>query len=108
VVLDGKHSVSVESLTFHGMKEDNVILLTKNGTEYYYPLGIMREIYGRGDDLIYDSILVHENSVSVGDVVISKVLFAGMVVEKIAKATELDTEVKAFLQTLSRKLRMNE
>ncbi len=65
VVLDAVHGAGLKSsLLGMGILEENIIVWSKNGIEYFYPETILTAIYGEGGDLMISDDDVTRNSIT--------------------------------------------
>ncbi len=63
-VLDKVHDTSVEQVLIKaGIPEENILVWSKNGIEYFYPDKIIDEIYGQGEELSINGDLVSRNGI---------------------------------------------
>jgi ABC-type branched-subunit amino acid transport system ATPase component len=92
ILLDQRHTVRVEDFTKHGVPTENVIILDKNGLEYYYPLEILSEVFHFGSDQI-SSLRIDDNTVSVQDVTMTKTQLCQEVIERLTPTSRLSEEL---------------
>lgn len=94
-VLDQVHDYSVEqTLLKAGIPEDNIIVWSKNGIEYYYPERVLNSIYGIGEEITINGDLVSRNSLAY-----KKWDLCMNVVNKMDSSTEYPDEFKSKLFT---------
>ncbi len=63
-VLDKVHGADVvQTLKKAGIPEENIIIWSKNGIEFFYPEEIINSIYGAGTELVIEDDLVSRNGI---------------------------------------------
>jgi len=87
-VIDSVHGTGLpQHLTKMGMPEENVIVWSKNGIEYYYPSSIMEEIFHSLDEVTIDG-----DRITLNNLTYTKNELAEMVIRKINYDTEYNSE----------------
>lgn len=81
VLLDKLHSNRERDFTKHGIPVENVVVLEKNGIEYYYPAEILTEIFSCGPNP-NSKLEILENSVRVNDIELKKIELSKVVVNQ--------------------------
>jgi predicted ATPase len=65
VVLDSVHSAGLpDQITAMGIPMENVVIWPKNGIEYYYPPGIVDQLFGVGSEITIAGDIVSRNGTS--------------------------------------------
>jgi len=65
VILDSVHSAGLpEQIVAMGIPRENVVVWPKNGIEYYYPPGIIDQIFGAGPEIVIVGDAVSRNGTS--------------------------------------------
>ena len=98
-VLDSVHGGDIiQKLKTLGIMEDNIVIWSKNGIEYFYPSDIINDIYGVGEELIIDNDNVSRNGISY-----KKAELAGRVIAKLTTQTIFPEEFyQKFILTIER------
>lgn len=99
-VLDSIHERGiVPSLTSMGLKEDSVVVWSKNGIEYFYPASAVDLVFGTGTELEITDDIVSRNGITY-----KKTELAGLITSKINEATEYPEEfVEKFIKKIEAK-----
>ena len=98
-VLDSVYGADiVHTLKVQGVMEENIVIWSKNGIEYYYPSRIVDEIYGVGSELEINGDSVSRNGISY-----KKAELADKVVSKLSsKSIYPDEFYQKFILTIER------
>ena len=97
ILIDQRHSIDREKLTSMGIPNENIIQLSKNGIEYYYPPEIMSSIFGSTENLEIEDDMVKANGNE-----FKKNDLCDLVLAKMKGTEELDPEFEeVFMSTLS-------
>jgi len=92
-ILDSVHgSGLIQQLVKMGMPEDNIIVWSKNGIEYYYPPSILAEIFHSKDQ-----ITIEGDQITLNNLTYTKNDLVGMVIPKITETTEYNQEFESEL-----------
>jgi len=92
-VLDKIHGADVvQTLKKAGIPEENILIWSKNGIEYFYPTEIIDSIYGAGNELVVTDDLVYRNGVEY-----KKWKLCEKVIAKIDNTTKYPEEVRSKL-----------
>lgn len=92
-ILDSVHASGLkDKIAKQGIPEENIVVWSKNGIEYFYPNSILDEIFGEGGQLDITGDSVSRNGVSY-----KKFELAEKVVAKLSKSVEHPEEVKQKL-----------
>ncbi len=103
VVVDSVHPNGLSAeLKTTGVKEENLIIWSKNGIEYLYPLSIMAEIFNVDKTAVEAELKIEGDDVKIRTICYKKVALAKLVVDKLKHDTVLPSElVKKMLEPLS-------
>jgi hypothetical protein len=99
VLYDRRISTSVTRLEAAGVRRDNIVVLSKNGIEYYYPPNLLAAAF-RCDVAETSSIPIGTEPTCYGGHRCSKIELARFVVERLTDADSLDPEIKVLLARL--------
>jgi hypothetical protein len=87
-VVDSVHGQGlVQHLQKMGVSQENIVVWTKNGIEYYYPASVIKNIFHSDNELIINGDRIRLNGLEY-----TKNELADMVVSKIDKNTEYNQE----------------
>ena len=92
-VLDSVHAKGlVPKIIKQGIPEENIVVWSQNGIEYYYPESVLSDIFGEGGQLAIDDDNVSRNGISY-----EKFKLAQMVTNGLTKHTAHPEEVRKKL-----------
>lgn len=104
VLLDAKHSAKAHDFTKYGIPPQNLIILQRNGIEYYYPASILSDVFSCGTDP-YSQLQLHDNTVTVADITLTKKELCKQVIARLTAASTLPEELtKSLLAPLGQLL----
>ena len=92
IILDAVNSVKDGAFTRAGIPSSNVVRLDKNGIEFYYPINFLAQVFGVAEAL-EDSIILSEETVTIGDVTKKKVEVAQEIVLKMKGEIPINDEL---------------
>lgn len=96
VVLDANNSTKTGAFTRHGIPESNIVKLSHNGIEYYYPPEVVAEIVGCTREQA-EALTVSGNDVSVAGVNFPKTRMAEEVANRVTIELPLAHELESAL-----------
>jgi len=92
-VIDSVHGDGlVAHLKKMGIPENNIVVWSKNGIEYYYPPAVIKELFHSNDDLV-----ITDDTVSLAGAEYKKNELVDIMLPKIDKDTEYNSEFKTEL-----------
>lgn len=92
IVLDAVNSVKERAFTRAGIPASNVVRLSMNGIEYYYPRDLLARVFGMAT-LADDEIVLEKENVIIGGVTKKKVDVAKDVVALMSHETDINEEI---------------
>lgn len=99
VLYDKEISTSLTRIETAGVRHDNIIVLSKNGIEYYYPPALMAEAFHCTEADVPGIVLGHD-PINHNGHRFSKTELAKFVVERLTAAEPIHPEIIAFLVKL--------
>jgi AAA domain, putative AbiEii toxin, Type IV TA system len=99
-LLDKTNSVRKSKLAGIGIKEANIIVLSKNGMEHYCPKVIMKQIFSCDDNTL-DGMNVESSDVIINGRRKPKTALAEEVCSQLTATSELHPEIKGLIEKLT-------
>ena len=99
LLYDQQNSAKVKRIIGKGVHEDNVIVWSKNGIEFYYPREIMKDVFKCGDADLDDMKLDSNSPIVINGISKTKNELAEIVCSKLTKDNVLEDE---FVKALNR------
>lgn len=96
VLLDSRNSVVKSRIHSKGIPKENIVVLSRNGIEYYYPLDILGFLY-HGRPGSHDDLDIEDNTVGLNGISYSKRDLASKVASCLGGNTEIPDELKQGL-----------
>lgn len=98
-ILDVRNGLSRRKIAGMGIKEENITVWSKNGTEHLYPKAILRDIF-HCDDAMLNAADLEADPIELCGVRKTKVQLAELVCSKLTAETELPAELAGLLSKL--------
>lgn len=99
-LLDGIHSVKLERLAGQGIERSNIVVLSKNGIEYFYPRELMRQVFKCSDEQL-DTFPEGSDVVTINGITRKKIKLAEEIAPKLETTTTLHPDIEAFLSKVA-------
>jgi hypothetical protein len=99
VLYDKKISTSLKRIESAGVRPDNIVVLTRNGIEHYYPLALVAEAFRCTEEEVTNVPLGYD-PVDHNGHRYSKIDLAKFVVERLTAAHAVHSEIQVFLDKL--------
>lgn len=94
VLLDSRHTVKKSGFSRHGIPPENIIVLEKNGIEYYYPEQILAKIFACKPTEVQSLLETDNNVVRVRDIEMTKKDLCQSVLDQLTPESEIPTEIR--------------
>ena len=102
MVLDKTQSVKLNQLKRQGLPEENIVILTKNGIENYYPKALLCKIFNCESSIFDPEIQFRNDAVEINGVAKDKGELSNLIVPEITRDSEFDPELTALLAKIRR------
>lgn len=100
IVLDRSHTPSLpDALINQGVKEDNIVIWSKNGIEYFYPQSILANLFSCSEDQV-DKMKIEGDTITINELSYSKEDLCNEVIAAITADDDLPDELFDNLFTL--------
>jgi predicted ATPase len=103
VLLDQKRSVRERDFTKHGIPPSNIVVLDKNGIEYYYPIEILTGVFACGSDPL-SQIRIENDLIKASGIEKTKKQLCEEILSKMSISSTLPIELLSKLLEPIRKL----
>ena len=91
IVLDKNHSTSHADIQNFGIQPEHIVILDKNGIEYYYPPEIFSQVFGTTD---LKNLILRGSQIELNGIVRKKVELAQEVAKKLTAESQVHKEIK--------------
>lgn len=99
VVLDKQNSTSLRRMADKGVLDENIITLSKNGIEYYYPKKLLASAF-HCDEKDVSNISLESDTINFNGCRHSKKELATLMAKELTIVHQLDQEVQSFIDKL--------
>ena len=101
VMLDKKYSVRIPRIERQGVHRENIVLLSKNGIEYFYPIDIVTSIFRCNSDEI-GNIKFENDPIKYQEIWKTKKQLSHCVADALTKRHKLHTEIEDLIKLISK------
>lgn len=100
IVLDEVHNTSEVRLVKKGVIQENIIQLSKNGIEHYYPSEVITKIFHCGYQEYHDALSNQSNNIELNGISMSKTFLSSTVIKEMNRDTTIPIEINDFLEKI--------
>jgi hypothetical protein len=103
IVIDEKYSLRPERIEKMGLPNENIIIWSKNGIEYYYPKGILASLFSCSE-IDVDNINLEKDPISFNDISFSKKKLSILVSGQIHSGTKISQELMNYVDKIKKQI----